>query len=210
MPEPFHSLTAVALVLLRDNIDTDAIIPSREIRSVTKVGLAAGLFANWRYLKPEERAPDPTFVLNDPAYHGAQILIAGENFGCGSSREQAVWALHEYGVRAVLASSFNAIFYRNCLRNGILPGLLVRGALEQIAQWVRQDPQRNRIEIDLSRRIVLAADREWSFQLEQDARDGLLEGLDEIEQTLRLSDQITAFRNADMVLRPWVYGLDLP
>ncbi len=210
MPEPFHSLTAVALVLLRDNIDTDAIIPSREIRSVTKVGLAAGLFSNWRYLKPEERAPDPTFVLNDPAYHGAQILIAGENFGCGSSREQAVWALHEYGVRAVLAGSFNAIFYRNCLRNGILPGQLGRAALEQIARWVMQDPQHNRIEIDLSRQTVLAADREWPFQIEHAARDGLLEGLDEIDQTLKLSDQITAFRNADMVLRPWVYGLDLP
>ena len=210
MPEPFHSLTAVALVLLRDNIDTDAIIPSREIRSVTKVGLAAGLFSNWRYLKPEERAPDPTFVLNDPAYHGAQILIAGENFGCGSSREQAVWALHEYGVRAVLAGSFNAIFYRNCLRNGILPGQLERVALEQIARWVTRDPQGNRIEIDLSRQTVLAADREWPFQIEHAARDGLLEGLDEIDQTLKLSDQITAFRNADMVLRPWVYGLDLP
>ncbi len=210
MPEPFHNLTAVALVLLRDNIDTDAIIPSREIRSVTKVGLAAGLFANWRYLKPEERVPDPTFVLNDPAYHGAQILITGENFGCGSSREQAVWALHEYGVRAVLAGSFNAIFYRNCLRNGVLPGQLGRAALEQIARWVAQNPQRNQIEIDLSRRTVLAADREWPFQIEEDARNGLLDGVDEIERTLRFSDQINAFRNADMVLRPWVYGLDLP
>ena len=210
MPEPFHKLTAVAFVLLRDNIDTDAIIPSREIRSVTKVGLAAGLFANWRYLKPEERVPDPTFVLNDPAYHGAQVLIAGENFGCGSSREQAVWALHEYGIRAVLAGSFNSIFYRNCLRNGILPAPLGLPALEQIARWVTQNPQSNRIEIDLARRTVLAADREWTFQIEQDARDGLLEGLDEIEQTLRFSEQITAFRNADMVSRPWVYLLDLP
>ncbi len=210
MPEPFRTLTAVALVLLRDNIDTDAIIPSREIGSVTKVGLAAGLFANWRYLNPDERVPDATFVLNDPAYRGAHILITGENFGCGSSREQAVWALHEYGVRAILAGSFNAIFYRNCLRNGVLPGQLERAALEQIARWVAQNPQRNQIEIDLSRRTVLAGAREWSFKIEEDAQTGLLQGLDEIEQTLRFSEQINAFRNADVVLRPWVYGLELP
>lgn len=210
MPEPFHTLTAVALVLLRDNIDTDAIIPSREIRSVTKVGLAGGLFANWRYLKGRERVPDPAFVLNDPAYRGAQVLMAGENFGCGSSREQAVWALHEYGVRAVLACSFNAIFYRNCLRNGVVPARLERPALEQIARWVALDPQRNRVDIDLMRRTVVAAGRDWPFRIDDDAREGLLEGLDEIDRTLRFSEQIAAFRDADMARRPWVYGLDLP
>ncbi|HVC31477.1 MAG TPA: 3-isopropylmalate dehydratase small subunit, partial [Steroidobacteraceae bacterium] len=117
MAQPFTRLTAVAAVLLRDNIDTDAIIPSREIRAVSKTGLADGLFANWRYLPGQGRTPDPGFALNDPAFQGARILIAGENFGCGSSREQAVWALAEYGFRALVAPSFSSIFHRNCLRN---------------------------------------------------------------------------------------------
>ena len=208
MPEPFTSLSAVALVLLRDNIDTDAIIPSREIRAVSKVGLADGLFANWRYLSGAERVPNPKFVLNDPNYRGAQVLLTGGNFGCGSSREQAVWAIREFGIRAIIASSFGAIFYRNCLRNGVLPASLPRAALEQIGKWVASDPQQNLVQIDLTRASVLAAGREWIFEIDTDARQELIDGLDEIDRTLKLREQIKAFREADMVRRPWVYGLE--
>jgi 3-isopropylmalate/(R)-2-methylmalate dehydratase small subunit len=122
--EPVRLLTAVAAPLLRANIDTDTIIPSREMKSVAKTGLAAGLFAGWRYTAIGGREPNPEFVLNQPAYAGTRILLGGENFGCGSSREHAVWALHEYGIRAVIAPSFAPIFFGNCVRNGIVPVVL--------------------------------------------------------------------------------------
>src|SRR5207302_9959572 len=119
--EPFTKLTAVAAPLIRANVDTDAIIPSREMKTVSKTGLADGLFAGWRYREVGGRDPKPDFVLNDRAYAGAQILLSGVNFGCGSSREHAVWALAEYGFRAVLAESFSPIFRGNCVRNGVAP-----------------------------------------------------------------------------------------
>ena len=118
---PFTTLTSIAVPLMRDNIDTDAIIPSREMKTVGKTGLADGLFAGWRYTEVGGRAPEPGFVLNDPAYAGAAILLGGANFGCGSRREHAAWALAEYGFRAVIAPSFNPIFRGNCVRNGIVP-----------------------------------------------------------------------------------------
>ena len=119
--EPFTDLTAVAAPLIRANVDTDAIIPSREMKSVSKSGLADGLFAGWRYREIGGRDPDPAFVLNRPEYAGARILLGGENFGCGSSREHAVWALVEFGIRAIVAPSFSPIFYGKCVRNGLLP-----------------------------------------------------------------------------------------
>ena len=207
MPQPFTELTAVAALLLRDNVDTDAIIPSREIRAVAKTGLTDGLFANWRYLPGQGRTPDPRFVLNDPAYRGARILIGGENFGCGSSREQAVWALAEYGFRALLAPSFSPIFQRNCLRNGVLPACLPREAIAVLAEWVGADPQRHRPLVSLVTQRVVAGDHKWTFEIENDAREALLAGLGEIEQTLRLSEQIAAFRAADQLRRPWAYDL---
>jgi 3-isopropylmalate/(R)-2-methylmalate dehydratase small subunit len=208
MAAPFTEVNAVAAVLLRDNIDTDAIIPSREIRSVAKTGLAEGLFSNWRYLPAHGRTPDPQFTLNDPAFGGAQILLSGENFGCGSSREHAVWALIEYGFRAIIAPSFGAIFYRNCLRNGLLPARLNRRDLDTIAQWVSSDPQRNRPTVSLSARRVLAAGGSWPFEIDDDARDALLHGLSEIDQTMTMRERIAAFRAADRLARPWVYDLD--
>src|SRR5438132_13876762 len=116
--EKFVHLTAVAAPLMRVNIDTDVIIPSREIKGVSKVGLSGGMFANWRYADPAKRVENPDFVLNREPTRHAQILIAGANFGCGSSREHAVWAMAEYGFRAVIAPSFGAIYYSNCVRNG--------------------------------------------------------------------------------------------
>lgn len=202
----FSQITAVAAVLLRNNVDTDAIIPSREITSVSKTGLAPGLFAGWRYLDWERRIPDPAFELNDPAFRGAEVLLAGENFGCGSSREYAVWALAEYGFRVVVAPSFNTIFFRNCVRNGVLPAQIGLSEIRQIASWVIEDPQRHRVTVDLTATTVASSDgRIWPFSIAADAREALLRGEDAIARTLSLAESIAAFRDADRRRRPWVY-----
>jgi 3-isopropylmalate/(R)-2-methylmalate dehydratase small subunit len=198
---PFKTLTAIAVPLLRDNIDTDAIIPSREIRSVGKIGLANGLFAGWRYLAPgRERNPD--FVLNDAAYAGAEILIGGGNFGCGSSREHAVWALAEYGFRAILAPSFAPIFFDNCLNNGLLAARLPMENLRFIASKNPPHP----LTLDLERCEVSGIGfGPLAFSIEPHARARLLDGLDAIDFTLRLGESIDAFRAADRARRPWAY-----
>lgn len=200
------TLTSVAAPLLRDNVDTDAIIPSREMRSTGKSGLADGLFAGWRYRSAQGRQPDPGFVLNQPRFAGAQILLAGRNFGCGSSREHAVWALAEFGFRAVLAASFAPIFYRNCIRNGVLPAAMPADALVQLAEAVEASPDTQRISIDVASGTVSLPDgRRWHFELEPEARAMLVEGLDEIDLTLKLRAAIDAFRWRDRAERPWIY-----
>ncbi len=196
----------VAAPLLRINVDTDAIIPSREMKRVSKEGLGEGLFAGWRYLEPGSRTPDPDFVLNKPAYAGASILLSGANFGCGSSREHAVWALKEFGIRAIIAPSFGAIFYTNCIRNGILPVRLADEVVKALAAQVENDPQANKIHIDLESRCVQAPDGTvYDFEIEDGARAMLLEGLDMIGLTLRHADAIDAFEKKDRQARPWIY-----
>jgi 3-isopropylmalate/(R)-2-methylmalate dehydratase small subunit len=204
---PFKQLTAVAVPLLRENVDTDVIIPSREIRTVAKTGLASGLFAGWRYLPGSARAPDPAFVLNNPVYAGAQILLAGENFGCGSSREHAVWALQEFGFRAIVAPSFNPIFFRNCVRNGMLPARLVSAEVRRMATRVEENPQQHRVTLDLETCEIKIGAECWHFQIEAAARADLLEGLDAVDRTLQLLDAILAARESDRQSRPWVYEL---
>ena len=203
--EKFDRLTAVAAPLLRDNIDTDAIIPSREMKSVSKIGLAAGLFAGWRYTTIGGRDPDPQFVLNKPAYAGARIILGGSNFGCGSSREHAVWALHEYGVRAVIAPTFSPIFFGNCIRNGIVPVRLPAETIAAIAAWVEQDPARHQVTVDLEAQTVAAGGALQRFELDDEPRAMLLEGLDAIDLTLKQRPAIEAFRNRDQAARPWIY-----
>lgn len=203
MAEPFVRLTAVAAPLLRDNIDTDAIIPSREMRSVSKDGLADGLFAGWRYTAVGGRDPNPSFVLNQPRYAGTRILLAGENFGCGSSREHAAWALAEYGIRAIIAPSFNVIFRGNCVRNGIVPVVLGRETVAELAgDLAAMDMPR--LTLDLEACFVEGATRH-AFVIDAEAREMLLHGLDPIALTLRLGDWIEQFRAADRTARPWVY-----
>lgn len=194
---PFFTLTSLAVPLIRDNIDTDAIIPSREMKSVSKNGLAEGLFAGWRYVALGSREPNPEFVLNDPRYDRAAILLAGANFGCGSSREHAVWALAEYGFRAVIAPSYNPIFRANCVRNGIVPVELDSAPIAA---------ETGAITIDLpAQRVAGASGATWTFGIEPEAKTMLVDGLDEIGLTLQRRDQIEAFRAADRVARPWVY-----
>jgi 3-isopropylmalate/(R)-2-methylmalate dehydratase small subunit len=203
---PFDVLTAVAAPLIRANVDTDAIIPSREMKSVSKQGLADGLFAGWRYTAIGGREPDPAFVLNQPAYAGTQILLSGENFGCGSSREHAVWALLEYGIRAVIAPSFAPIFHGNCVRNSILPVRLDAASIARLAEAVAPDPQQRRLTVDLVRQRVTGPDGlEFGFAIEREEREMLLEGLDAIDLTLKHRDAIEAFRARDRGQRPWIY-----
>jgi 3-isopropylmalate/(R)-2-methylmalate dehydratase small subunit len=203
--EKFVHLKAVAAPLLRVNIDTDVIIPSREMKGVSKTGLSVGMFANWRYTDVVNRVANPEFVLNQPAYAKAQILLSGSNFGCGSSREHAVWAMKEWGFRAVIAPSFGAIYYGNCIRNGILPVVLTDDAVRVIAAWVEQAPQANLVEIDLPSQKVLAADGSHVFSIGESDKLMLLEGLDPIGVTLKRDDAIQAFEAKDRSARPWVY-----
>jgi 3-isopropylmalate/(R)-2-methylmalate dehydratase small subunit len=204
--EAFERLRAVAVPMIRANIDTDAIIPSREIRSVSRTGLAQGLFAGWRYTSIGGREPNPDFILNQPAYAGAQILLVGENFGCGSSREQAVWALKESGFRVVIAPSFAPIFYGNCIRNGVVPVRLPRAAITALAEEVTQDPRTCQITVDLRVQRVFAPDgAALRFSIEPEAREMLLEGLDAIDLTLRHRADIENFWRQDRMRRPWIY-----
>lgn len=192
---PFVSLTGHVAPLLRDNIDTDAIIPSREMKSTGRTGLADGLFAGWRYR--EDRIPDPDFVLNQPGYAAAPILAGGANFGCGSSREHAVWALMEWGIRAIIAPSFAPIFAANCLRNGLLVVSLPSAAVAQIAG--------QEAAIDLASQKVRCNAQVWSFAIDAEAKEMLLEGLDAIDLSLKSLPEIEAWTRADRIERPWVY-----
>lgn len=204
--EPFTRLTAVAAPLLRDNIDTDAIIPSREMRSVSKTGLADGLFAGWRYVGIGTRDPDPSFVLNQPAYADTRIILGGANFGCGSSREHAAWALAEYGIRVIVAPSFNPIFQGNCIRNGIVPVTLDRETIASLATALAPDPQGLRIAVDLPTQILTGPDGTvHAFPIADEAKEMLLDGLDAIDLTLKRRVEIDGFVAADRVRRGWVY-----
>jgi len=208
--QAYQTFTALAAPLLRDNIDTDTIIPSREITSVSKTGLKAGLFALWRYRSPQGRDPNPDFVLNQAPYARAQILLTGANFGCGSSREHAVWALQEYGIRVILARSFAPIFFGNCVSNGLLAAELPHEALQRLAALIGADAQANPLTVDLKRsEVSTPAIGGLPFTIDADARLQLLAGLDAIDLTLRLSGEIAAFEARDRVRRPWVY-LDTP
>jgi 3-isopropylmalate/(R)-2-methylmalate dehydratase small subunit len=204
--EAFTRLTSVAVPLIRANVDTDAIIPSREMKSVSKSGLADGLFAGWRYTTVGGRDPDPDFVLNNPAYRGGAILLGGENFGCGSSREHAVWALAEYGFRAIVAPSFNPIFRGNCHRNGILAACCPLEVIERLHDWTSVDPPTRRLTMDLESCRIVAHDRlEAVFEIGEAARQKLLTGMDDIALTLTQADGIETFRAKDRQARPWAY-----
>jgi 3-isopropylmalate/(R)-2-methylmalate dehydratase small subunit len=194
---PFTTLRSTAVPLLRDNVDTDAIIPSREMKTTGRTGLADGLFAPWRYTDVTARTPDPAFPMNQPQAQGAQILLGGANFGCGSSREHAVWALAEYGIRCVIAESFAPIFRANCIRNGLLPITLDRAVVDGLGWQV--------LNIDLAAQTVSAGATAHTFTIEDEPRQMLLEGLDAIALTLKSLPEIDAWTVADRARRPWVY-----
>jgi 3-isopropylmalate/(R)-2-methylmalate dehydratase small subunit len=207
--EKFTVLEAIAAPLLRINIDTDVIIPSREMKRVSKEGLSDGMFANWRYTKPGGRDENSDFILNQQPYRQAKILLSGDNFGCGSSREHAVWAMAEWGIRAIITPGFGNIFYGNCVRNGILPVVLDIATVEDLARQVQEDPEKHQLKVDLNHCTVIAPDgTSYSFDIAPADREMLLEGLDAIAVTRRRDDEILAFQGRDRLKRPWVYLQD--
>jgi 3-isopropylmalate/(R)-2-methylmalate dehydratase small subunit len=191
--EPFVTLTGTAVPLRRSDVDTDQIIPSDWLKRVERTGFGAALFSEWR--------EDPSFVLNAPEREGATVLIAGENFGTGSSREHAVWALTDYGFRAVVSSRFADIFRGNSLKGGLLPVQLAADEVAALMALVESDPTAT-VTVDLESREVRAAGITASFELDDFTRWRLMEGLDDIGLTLRHDEDITSFENSRAVWKP--------
>jgi len=206
MMEPFEQHTGIAAPLIQLNIDTDAIIPSREIKSVSKKGLEDGLFAEWRYLSLKTRKENPEFILNQEPYRRASLLLAGDNFGCGSSREHAAWALHQWGIRVIIAPSFGSIFYNNCIQNGILPVVLETEKIRKLQTFVELNPVVNQLTVDLRAATIIAGSHtKYRFYIESSNQQNLLQGIDAIGSTLKLMPSIEAFEKNDNQIRPWVY-----
>ena len=206
MMEPFEQHTGIAAPLIQLNIDTDAIIPSREIKSVSKKGLEDGLFAEWRYLSLKTRKENPEFILNQEPYRRASLLLTGENFGCGSSREHAAWALSQWGIRVIVAPSFGSIFYNNCIQNGILPVVLETEKIRELQTFVELNPAVNQLTADLRATTITAgSNTKYRFYIEPSNQQNLLQGLDTIESTLKMMSSIEAFEKNDNQIRPWVY-----
>lgn len=207
--QKFLTHLGIAAPLLRVNIDTDAIIPSREMKRVSREGLGDSLFAGWRYrqgvVKPGNL--DPEFVLNQPAYANASILLTGQNMGCGSSREFAVWALKDFGIRVIISPSFGAIFYTNCIRNGLLPIILDEKQIAEIRAEVTLNPQSNPIAIDLQHNLITTPNQQqYSFKIASLYQQMLLNGLDPIDLTVQLQTRIDDFITADQIKRPWAHS----
>lgn len=200
--EAFTRVKGVAAPLLRANVDTDQITPGRVLMKLEKKGSSAGLFANWRLRA--DGSQDPDFILNQPPFDHATFLIGGENFGCGSSREIAVWALSDFGIRAIIAPSFGAIFMANCLANGLLPVTLARADVVALASEI--GPGATEIEVDLEGQLVRSPRGAiFGFTLGHREREMLLTGLDAIDLTLSRAEDIDAFQHWDAKRRPWVY-----
>jgi len=189
--EPFTRLSGVVAPLPRVNVDTDQIIPAQFMKRVERTGYGEFLFYAWRYL-PDGK-PNPEFELNRSGYEGAQVLVAGRNFGSGSSREHAVWALHDYGFRAVIAPKFADIFYNNCVQNGILPVVLPDELVEELIRRAQRRPG-YRLTVNLEHQTVYDSEGfEETFEIDPFIRERLLKGLDDIAMTLETDDEISAF-----------------
>jgi 3-isopropylmalate/(R)-2-methylmalate dehydratase small subunit len=195
----------------RANVDTDAIIPKQFLKSISRSGFGPNLFDEWRYLDrgepgqdPASRKPNPDFVLNQPRYAGASILLARENFGCGSSREHAPWALEQYGFRTIIAPSFADIFFNNCFKNGVLPIVLPESQVARLFDEVAAFPGYQLI-IDLERqRIVKPDGEELPFEVQAFRKYCLLNGFDDIGLTLRHADKIKAYEAERLATKPWL------
>ena len=199
--EKFNKLTAVAAPMPIINIDTDMIIPKDYLKTIKRTGLGTGLFAEMRY--HEDGSDNDEFVLNTPAYSKAQILVAGDNFGCGSSREHAPWALLDFGIRCVISTSFADIFYNNCFKNGILPVVVSQNELDKLMDDAERGAN-STISIDLEAQTISGPDGGTiKFDIDQSRKERLLEGIDDIGETLGKADDITAFESKNSDSRPW-------
>jgi 3-isopropylmalate/(R)-2-methylmalate dehydratase small subunit len=208
---PFTVHRGLALPLDRANVDTDAIIPKQFLKSIARSGFGPNLFDAWRYLDkgepgqdPALRKPNPDFVLNQPRYKGASVLLARENFGCGSSREHAPWALDQYGFRALIAPSYADIFFNNCFKNGLLPiqlpAVVVDRLFDEVAAFVGYT-----LTIDLPRQVVVKPDgSELPFEVQAFRKQCLVNGWDDIGLTLRHADKIRAFESERLARQPWL------
>lgn len=190
--EPFIKLSGVAAPINRVNIDTDQIIPAINLKRIERTGYGQFLFGSWRF--KEDGSPDPDFVLNDPKYQNPSILVAGRNFGCGSSREHAPWALEDFGIRCIIASSFADIFFSNCFQNGLLPVVLPEEQVQQLMVKLEKDPG-TRLNVDLDAQRIWDEDEEvvLTFEVDPFRKECLLNGLDEIGLTMQQDDKIAAF-----------------
>jgi 3-isopropylmalate/(R)-2-methylmalate dehydratase small subunit len=195
----------------RDNVDTDAIIPKQFLKSIKRSGFGPNLFDEWRYLDhgepgqdPATRKPNPDFVLNQPRYQGASVLLARANFGCGSSREHAPWAIEQYGFRALIAPSYADIFFNNCFKNGLLPIVLPEAQVARLFDEVAAFPG-YRLTVDLARQVVIRPDgEELPFEVQPFRKQCLLNGWDDIGLTLRHADKIRAFEAERLARQPWL------
>ena len=209
--EPFRIHTGLVAPMDRENVDTDAIIPKQFLKSIKRSGFGPNLFDAWRYLDPGEpgqdpasRRPNPDFVLNQPRFQGASVLLARKNFGCGSSREHAPWALQQYGFRALIAPSYADIFFNNCFKNGVLPIVLperqVATLFDETAAFVGY-----RLTIDLERQVVIVpGGAEIGFEVEPFRKYCLLGGYDDVALTLRHADKIRGYEAERLAKMPWL------
>ncbi|QOZ31904.1 3-isopropylmalate dehydratase small subunit [Bradyrhizobium sp. CCBAU 53421] len=206
MPKPFDKLTATAAPIMRANIDTDVIIRiERLVGNSIRGTLGKWAFGSLRYLPDGSENPD--FILNREPYREAEILVTGPNFGCGSSREGAVWSLQERGIRAVIGSGFGDIFFANCFQNGILPVIVDKAVVDQLAADIEATQGAGKVSIDLeAQTIVSPSGARHSFEIDPRRREGLLKGLDEVALTLRRDDEILAFQASDRAARPWIHS----
>ena len=205
--EKFTYLSGVAAPLFRKNIDTDAILPSRfltKINETGKSGFGKFLFADWRFKKNNDLNQD--FILNKTSYNKSKILLTDENFGCGSSREHAVWALLGFGIRAVIAPSFGEIFYNNCFKNGLFPLIMNSNVIERIIENLDKGTNKYIISIDLNKKkITDNINSTYTFEIDDQRRLILLEGKDPISITLEKKDLINNWQKVDKIKRPWIY-----
>jgi len=207
----FKTLESIAALIDRKNIDTDAIIPKQYLKAVTREGFGENLFDDWRYLEPGNlgdnhslRKKNPDFFLYDPKYDGAKILIAGENFGCGSSREHAVWALMDYGFEVVISTSFADIFYNNCFKNGLLPVVLQEQKIQELINLV--NTEKNLITINLVDQVLSCNNLDIHFDIDARRKEVLIEGIDDISETLKLSKKIKDYENKKSIKTPWMFN----
>jgi 3-isopropylmalate/(R)-2-methylmalate dehydratase small subunit len=201
MMDRFTTLTGIAAPMPLVNIDTDMIIPKQFLKTIQRSGLGKNLFDEMRYTQDGAEIPD--FVLNQPAYRAAQILIAGDNFGCGSSREHAPWALLDFGIRCVISTSFADIFFNNCFKNGILPVVLPQAAVDHLMDDARKG-ENARITVDLDSQTVTAADgKTFAFEVDAFKKHCLMNGLDDIGLTLEKAASIDAYEAKTATTRPW-------
>ena len=210
--EKFDKHHGVVMPLDRHNVDTDAIIPKQFLKSIKRSGFGPNLFDEWRYLDQGEPGQDcsnrplnPDFVLNDPRYAGASILLARENFGCGSSREHAPWALEDYGFRVIIAPSFADIFFNNCFKNGILPIVLDEELVDSLFEDV-VDTAGYKLRVDLQEQLIIQEDgTKIAFNVDKFRKHCLLEGLDDIALTLQYVDDIRAYEQSRCKITPWLF-----